>query len=76
LVNDTISRIQKYNPEINAIVSLDSENHLIELARQTDLRIQKNKRKSPLDGIPILLKDNMVTDNLPTTCASKMLSCT
>ncbi len=42
-------------------------------AEAADRRIADGKPLSPLDGIPILLKDNIVQAGEPATCASRIL---
>lgn len=39
----------------------------------TFFRYKMGKPLSPLDGIPIAIKDNFCTADIPTTCGSKML---
>lgn len=71
LVDFYLKRINKYDTHINAFLTIN-ENILNE-ARQTDeKRIKKNKLPA-FAGIPIAIKDNITTKNLPTTCASKIL---
>src|SRR3546814_10484764 len=49
-------RIEAVNPAINAIIAQDSE-ALLRAAREADARWQAGKPLSPLDGVPITIKD-------------------
>jgi aspartyl-tRNA(Asn)/glutamyl-tRNA(Gln) amidotransferase subunit A len=68
-----LERIDKVNPKVNAIISIDTEGAL-EKARLVDRKVRENEKKiGPLAGIAIGIKDNICTRGLKTTCASKML---
>ena len=66
-----IARIEKYNPELNAYITVTAERALAD-AHATDERI-KNGNAQPLDGIPIAMKDLFATRGIRTTAASRML---
>lgn len=71
LVQFYLDRIEKYNPIINAITFLNP--NALETAAQLDEeRLQKGPR-GPLHGIPIIVKDNYDTFDMPTTAGSKSL---
>ncbi|MDD2518849.1 MAG: Asp-tRNA(Asn)/Glu-tRNA(Gln) amidotransferase subunit GatA [Bacilli bacterium] len=66
LVNEFIEREKK--SDLNAFITLD-----IEGARKRAIELESMEVDNLLFGIPIAVKDNIVTKNLKTTCASLML---
>lgn len=60
------------NKELNAFISLDEQQALKD-AKHADEQIKQGKAKT-LTGIPMALKDLFCTQNMPTTCGSKMLA--
>lgn len=72
LVEASIARIQEVDDKVKAFITLDEEkarNH----AKQLDEALNSSEEKGTLFGLPVGLKDNIVTKGLKTTCASKML---
>ncbi|MFR8002048.1 MAG: Asp-tRNA(Asn)/Glu-tRNA(Gln) amidotransferase subunit GatA [Hydrogeniiclostridium sp.] len=57
---------------LNAYVLLTPK-EAFEAAARTDRHIRAGVPLSPLEGIPLALKDNISTDGIPTTCCSTML---
>ncbi|MFT5695730.1 MAG: aspartyl-tRNA(Asn)/glutamyl-tRNA(Gln) amidotransferase subunit A [Myxococcota bacterium] len=72
LVDAAIARHDALNPQLGAVVGLRAEAAQSE-ASASDARRNGGEARSPLDGIPILLKDNMVQRGEPTTCSSRIL---
>jgi aspartyl-tRNA(Asn)/glutamyl-tRNA(Gln) amidotransferase subunit A len=66
-----LERIKAVDSKVRAIVTITKE-HALEQAKKADEVIAAGKA-SPLTGIPYLLKDNMSTKGIKTTCSSKML---
>ncbi|WP_319557961.1 Asp-tRNA(Asn)/Glu-tRNA(Gln) amidotransferase subunit GatA [Thiomicrorhabdus sp.] len=66
-----LDRISKYDPELNAYVTVTPELAL-EMAREADERL-KNGTAGILTGIPVAHKDIFCTDGVKTSCSSKML---
>lgn len=64
--------IEKNNPTINAFISIDKKGALAQAAL-IDEKIARGDSVGKLAGVPIAVKDNIVTTTMPTTCASKML---
>lgn len=74
LVQLYLDRIQKYDqegPKLNSIIYINP--NALEEAKALDLYYQKNGFMGPLHGVPILLKDNVDTFDMPTTAGSKSL---
>lgn len=69
LVKAQLSRIEKENPDINAIVALSAENAL-QSARTAEKQLMKQQIAGPLHGIPFLVKDLFDTADIRTTYGS------
>lgn len=59
------------NKHLNAVLYFDREQALLN-AKQCDENV-KNGKAREFEGVPIVLKDNISTTELKTTCASKFL---
>ena len=60
-------RVETVNPKLNAYIHFDSRNIPSPTGRE------EFQSKGFLSGIPISVKDNIVTKSWETTCASKIL---
>jgi aspartyl-tRNA(Asn)/glutamyl-tRNA(Gln) amidotransferase subunit A len=67
-----LSRIEKSQPLLNAFITVTRERAIAD-ARESERRIQKKTSRGLLDGIPIVLKDNIWTAGIKTTAGSKIL---
>jgi aspartyl-tRNA(Asn)/glutamyl-tRNA(Gln) amidotransferase subunit A len=72
LARDTLDRIARLDPALNAFVTLDAEGALAQ-ARAADEARAKGTA-GPLAGVPIAHKDVLMTAGLKTTCGSRMLA--
>ena len=72
LTPNYFKRIHKFNSKLNCYITL-CEEEALKQAKKSDDRRANGKILSPLDGIPIALKDIFVTEGIKTTCASKIL---
>ena len=65
LVNEALEKIENY--KLNDFITIN------EKAREEALELENTEVDNLFWGIPIAIKDNIVTKDLRTTCASKML---
>ena len=67
-----IERIERVEGKVHAFITLNKENALDD-AREIDKKIRTKEDAGSLAGVTVGIKDNITTDGLKTTCASKML---
>lgn len=65
LVQLYINRIETYDPLINAIITVNPD--ALSIAAALDQERQLSGPRSPLHGIPVIVKDNFNTSDMPTT---------
>jgi amidase len=69
---DRIAAYDKRGPAVNAILTLNP--HALATADDLDRRYRQSGPVGPLHGVPIVLKDNYDTADLPTTAGSKSMA--
>lgn len=72
LVEKYLARIKEIDPKINSVIELNPD--ALKIAGEMDKERKKGKTRSPLHGIPVLIKDNIETaDRMKTTAGSLAL---
>ena len=71
LTRACLERIQQVEPKVRALVTITDELALKQAQKADELIATGDF--GPLTGIPMVIKDNMCTRGIPTTCSSKML---
>src|SRR5881409_104938 len=66
LLEHCLARVERWNPRINAVVTLDAE-RARERAAAADLALERGEPWGPLHGVPITIKDTLETAGLRTT---------
>ena len=69
LTEACLARIDRHDRAINSFITVTREQALA-AAREADAEIRRGRRRGPLHGIPIALKDNIDTAGIKTTAAS------
>ena len=72
LTKACLERIGEVETRVRALVTVTEELALKQAEKADELLADGNT--SPLTGIPVLIKDNMCTKGIRTTCSSKMLA--
>jgi amidase len=72
LTQEFLDRIERRNGELHAVI--DVSPHALEDARLLDFERAAGRLRGPLHGIPVLIKDNIETRDLPTTAGSLALA--
>src|SRR5450755_1833296 len=71
LTQHYLDRIARFNPQLNALITLTAQRALGEAAAAD--RRRSAGENSPLLGIPLIHKDIFCTDGVRTSCGSRML---
>jgi aspartyl-tRNA(Asn)/glutamyl-tRNA(Gln) amidotransferase subunit A len=67
-----LARIEQVDGVVHAFLHVASE-QAVEAARSVDARLAAGERLGPLAGVPVAVKDVVVTRGLPTTAGSRIL---
>lgn len=66
-----LNNIEALNPQLNAVISINPNAY--QQALKKDEEYKRNKQLGGLYGVPVILKDNIDTNFLPTTAGSTAL---
>ena len=72
VLEEHLATIAAREPEIHAF-NLVLTDEARAAAAQVDDAVTQGRDPGPLAGVPVALKDNMVTRGIPTTCSSRIL---
>lgn len=72
LVERAFRRIEALDSSLNSFVALDRSGAQA-AAKESDARRERGQAQSPLDGVPISVKDNIHVAGLPSTWGSRAL---
>ena len=70
LTEGYLDRINRLNPTLNAIIETNPEAEKI--AKQMDKERRRGQFRGPLHGIPVIIKDNIATDDKMETTAGSL----
>ena len=73
LLDRCLERITRIDPSLNSFVAVDKVGARI-AARESDRRLVDNAARSPLEGVPISVKDNILVAGMPATWGSRALA--
>jgi len=72
LVQQFLDTIKEKDKDIHAYLEVDGEGALVR-AEEVDKKISKKEKIGELEGIPMAIKDNMLTEGFHCTAGSKIL---
>src|SRR4051812_9575540 len=73
LVERCLERIQRLDGQLGSFVAPDADGALV-AARESDSRLSRGEARSPLEGIPLSIKDSVHVAGLPSTWGSRALA--
>ena len=72
VMRDTLARIERFNPALNAYVTVQGEEALCSAAKAEDA-LMRGECVGPLFGVPLHVKDNLYVAGSRTTFGSKLM---
>lgn len=72
ITRSVFGRVDAVEDKVGAYITQTREQAMRQAA-EVDKAVAAGRKVGPLAGIPVALKDNLCTDGVKTTCASKML---
>lgn len=72
LTTACLNRIEMLNPSLNAFISVNADQALLQ-ADRVDEKRRRGERVGILGGLPMAMKDNICQKQVPATCGSRML---
>lgn len=72
VVRETLARIERLNPQYNAFISVFGDQARHAASRAERLVMQRSRSLPPLFGVPVSVKDIVLTTEAPTTAGSKI----
>lgn len=72
-VEAAFAAIEKKDEEIGGFITVAEKEAVLEKAEEIQKKIDAGELVGPLAGVPVAIKDNMCTQGMKTTCASKIL---
>lgn len=72
LTREAVAFARAENPATNAYLTI-ADDRALQSARQVDRKLAASEDPGPLAGVPVAVKDVIVTRGLRTTCASRLL---
>lgn len=73
VAQEHLNLIESEDGSLDAFLKVTSD-HALALASEVDAKIQRGEDPGLLAGVPIALKDNLVTRAIETSCASQILN--
>src|SRR3954454_392914 len=72
VIEETLRRLEAYEGALNAFVLYDPDSAM-KAARESEARWQRGQPRGPLDGIPVALKDTVLTAGWPRLVGSRTI---
>ncbi len=70
-----LARVERWEPQLCALFLLRPE-RMLQAARDSQVRWQRGEPLGPIDGVPVTLKDNIVTQGDPTPLGTRAVPLT